>query len=137
MNDVSLVAATVQRTTTGSLSVAVAGMELGEERQLADALSKLCHYAIHAQVTLVVTVQTGAGKKYMVVDETGYVTPAAAPAPTRDDYVPVNIDFPRTLGTAESDPYTTAEWVERHVFDPNADRPDGPPRKRRKWFWGD
>lgn len=136
MTETKLVAAAVRRTNTGRLSVTVANMELGEEEQLAQALSKLCHYAVKAQVPLVVTIQTGSGKKFMVISETGYVTPASAPAPTRTDYVPIQIDMPRSLGTADSDPYTTADWVERHVFDPTAEQPQGPPSRRKKWFFG-
>lgn len=136
MTEPRLVAAAVRRTNIGKLSVSVANMELGEESRLADAISKLCHYAVGAKVPLVVSIQTGAGKKYMVIDETGYVSPASAPAPTRTDYVPIHVEMPRSLGSAESDQYTTADWVERHVFDPTADQHQGPPPKRKKWFWG-
>lgn len=133
-NELRLVEAAVRRTTTGQLSVTVANMELGTATQLSDAIGTLCHYAIQADVPLVVTVAAGgAGKKYMVIDENGFVTPASAPAPTRSDYVPIQVDLPRSLGSSDTDAYTTADWVERHVLDPTADQHAGPP-PRRSWF---
>lgn len=132
MERVELVPAAIRRSPTGRLAVSVAEMILGEEATLAAAVSKLCTYAIRAEVTLIATVASGAGKRFLMVGVDGVVHPVAAPAPARTDYVPVNFDEPRDLGESATDEYTSQEWVDRYILDPTAAEDTAPrPRKRR------
>lgn len=135
MERVDLVPAAIRRSPTGRLAVSVSEMILGEESTLAAAVSRLCGYAIHAEVTLVATVTSGAGKRYLMIGSDGVVHPVAAPAPARTDYVPIPFDDkPRNLGESETDELTSQEFVDRYILDPSAAEESTPTRKKRRIF---
>lgn len=116
MNDPSaLTPASVHRGPTGRWVVRVDEMDLGEEADMAKAVSALCMHAIAQRMVLVVQLASGAGKRYLTVDSDGIVTPSSAPA---------NLVIPGPgnigLGQAETDEATSQQWVERFILDPTA-----------------
>lgn len=134
MDGSSLVPAAIRRSPSGKLAVSVAEMDLGEDPNLADAVRRLCMYAIHAKVPLIATVTSGAGKRHMLINLDGVVETVAAPAPSRTDYVPVPMDLPINMGSSPTDEHTTNEWVDRYILDPSADSPE-PAKRRRRFSW--
>lgn len=127
--------AAISRSPTGRMALSVAGMDLGEERNLAEAMHRLCTYAINQQIQMVATIKTGAGTRYMAIDRSGIATPSAAPATTLFTTA-LPPEGPRNLGTAATDVDTTRIFVERFILDPTADQKTGPPPKRRRIGFG-
>ncbi len=135
MSETDLVPAAIRRSPTGRLVVSVAEMVLCEDPTLAAAVSRLCTYSVRAQVPLIATVASGAGKRHLLIGVDGVVHPVAAPAPSRTDYVPVPLpDQRRDLGESETDDLTSAEWVDRFILDPSAGEEEPPVRRRRRIF---
>ena len=127
--------AAISRSPTGRMAVSVSGMELGEERNLAEAMHRLCTYAISQQIQMVATITTGAGTRYMAIDRSGIATPSAAPATTMLARA-LPPEGPRDLGNAATDADTTRQFVERFILDPTAGQPAPAPPKRRRLGFG-